>query len=146
VSCLGESLKKCSEAWMARPVVTGFKRFHGWTNRRLRRLGGPFSGFPRGSVQSGVATPAVEFGDPFEQAFGHMRTLPLPRGILVRLVVPRILFNPRPCLIASTYSAIKSPECSPTIVTPRIRSLPGTVSTLTKHGRGHQYRSGLPRI
>ena len=27
---------------MSRSDASGFKRFHGWTNRRLRRLGAPF--------------------------------------------------------------------------------------------------------
>ena len=42
------------------------------------------------------------------------------------------LFKPMWCFIATTDSAIISPACSPTIVTPSMRSFPGTVRTLTK--------------
>ncbi|MCY1378264.1 hypothetical protein D9M69_658810 [compost metagenome] len=34
--------------------------------------------------------------------------------------------------MASTYSASRSPACVPTMVTPRMVSLPGAVSTFTK--------------
>ena len=40
-------------------------------------------------------------------------------------IVPSTLFRPMPWRMAATNSAIRSPACSPTIVAPRIASVPG---------------------
>src|SRR5579885_825950 len=45
-------------------------------------------------------------------------------------MVLRILLSPMPWRIASTYSAMRSPACSPTMVTPRIRSEPAAVAAI----------------
>ena len=42
---------------------------------------------------------------------------------------------PKPWRIAATYSAMRSPACSPAMVAPRILSLPGCVSTFTRPSR-----------
>ena len=74
--------------------------------------------------------PGVEAFDPFEQGGGCMGALPVAGNVFVGLGQRGIDVDGAEDLVAArcdgfiarTYSAIRSPACSPTIVTPRMRS------------------------